>query len=187
DAGAVEQLRTLAREDATWHVPVCARVVRHYEKVGDRARTTRWTEQMDSSAALEARAHDRVCHDIVAGKLAPTTRLAPLIETLHAGCAADAAVARAWLVESKAPLEVAATARAATMRVDALILVGDPFDADQRPHDDDAISSRHRQALADLIEPNALPAVICFYTTEAPPAALRSTLERLPSGSAYVR
>ena len=187
DAGAVEPMRALARDDATWHVPVCARMIRYYEKIGDRARANRWAEQMENSAVLEARAHDRVCDDIIAGKHAPTTRPAVLIDTLRAGFAADPVVARAWLVESKVSLDVAATARAATMRADALILVIDPFDTDKQPNDDDAVRSRHREALADLIEPNVLPAVISFYTTEAVPAALQATLDRLPPSSAYVR
>jgi hypothetical protein len=71
--------------------------------------------------------------------------------------------------------------------VDALVLVVEPFDAAQQPDDDEIVKARHQQVLGDLIEPNALPVVIAFYSTEPLPTALRRALEQLPAGSAYVR
>jgi hypothetical protein len=133
------------------------------------------------------RAYAPVWDGLVAGEHAPTTRPAPLIEALRAGLAADPAVAKAWLVEGKAVLGAAEKARDVTLRVDALILVVDPFDAERQPDDDSIVQARHRQVLGDLIEPNALPVVIAFYSTEPLPTALRDALERLPAGSAYVR
>jgi len=57
----------------------------------------------------------------------------------------------------------------------------------QQPYDHDAVRSRQQRALAELIEPNALPVVMMFYATEPLPAALRGALEHLPAGSLYVR
>jgi hypothetical protein len=73
------------------------------------------------------------------------------------------------------------------LRADALILIVDPFDAMQEPHNVDVIRARHQQMLSDLIEPNALPVVISYYSTEPLPSALRDALEQLSAGSAYVR
>ena len=106
---------------------------------------------------------------------------------MRAGLAADPAVAKAWLVEAKAPLITTENTPVATLRADALILVVDPFDAMQQPHNVDVIKARHQQMLGDLIEPNTLPVVISFYSTEPLPSALRDALEQLPAGSAYVR
>lgn len=73
------------------------------------------------------------------------------------------------------------------LRADALVLVVDPFDAAQKPRDTDVISARYQQVLGDLIEPNALPLVIAFYSTEPLPAALQDALRRLPAECAYER
>jgi hypothetical protein len=180
-------MRTLAKEDASWRVPVYARLVRYHDRIGDRAGTRRWAGPLERAAELEMRAHASVCDGLAAGKHSPTTRPAPLIEALRAGLAADPAVAKAWLVECKAALVAAEKARGVTLRVDALILVVDPFDAIQQPDNGDVVKARHQQVLDDLIEPNALPVVIAFYSTEPLPAALRGALEQLPAGSAYVR
>ena len=187
DASAVETMRILAQEDASWRVPVCARLVRYHDRIGDRAGANRWAEQLERSGELEMRTIASVCNDLAAGKLQPTTRPAPLIETLRAGLAADPAVARAWLVEKQAPRAAAVKAHDVTVRVDALILVVDPFDAMQQACDSDAIRSRQQRALAELIEPNTLPVVMAFYSTEPLPSALGSALVQLPTGSAYVR
>ena len=90
-------------------------------------------------------------------------------------------------MEARAPLVTAENALVATLRADALILVADPFDARQQPYNVDIIRARHQLVLGDLIEPNALPVVISFYSTEPLPSALRDALEQLPAGSAYVR
>ena len=187
DAGAVETMRLLAQEDASWRVPVCTRLVRYHDRIGDRAGVNRWAEQLERSGELETRTHASACDDLAAGKLQPTTQPAPLIETLRAGLAADPAIARAWLVEGQALLATAGTTRGVTLRIDAQILVVDPFDAVQQPYDHDAVRSRQQRALAELIEPNALPVVMMFYATEPLPAALRGALEHLPAGSLYVR
>src|SRR5262245_19436608 len=69
------------------------------------------------------------------------------------------------------------SALVATLRADALILVVDPFDAMQQSYDVGAIRARHQQVLCDLIEPNALPVVISFYSAEPLPSALHDALE----------
>jgi len=111
-------------------------------------------------------AYASVCYGLEVGEHAPTTRPAPLIETLRAGLAADPVVAKAWLVEGKVPLDTTEQAQAVTLRVDALILIVDPFDADRQPDDEDVVRARHRQMLADLIEPNALPVVISLEAVD---------------------
>ena len=187
DASAVETMRALAREDASWRVPVYARIMQYYDRIGDRVGFDRWAGALARAGEPEMGAYASVCDDLDAGNHSPTTRPAPLIETLRAGLAADPVVAKAWLVECKAALVAAEKARAATLRVDALILVVDPFDAMQQPYDVAVVKARHQQVLGDLIEPNALPVVISFYSTEPLPTALRGALEQLPAGSAYVR
>jgi hypothetical protein len=187
DASAVETMRALAEQDASWRVPVCARLARYHDRIGDRAGANRWANQLERSSKLEMHAYTSVCDGLVSGEQYPTTHAAPLIETLRAGLATDSAVAKAWLVEAKAPLATAKWAHAATLRVDALILVIDPFDAMQQPYDADVVTARHQRVLGDLIEPNALPVVISFYTTEPLPTALQDALEQLPAGSAFVR
>ncbi len=187
DASAVETMRALAREDASWRVPVYARLVRYHDRIGDREGARRWAGALARAREPEMGAYASVCDDLDAGNHSPTTRPAPLIETLRAGLAADPVVAKAWLVDVKAPLDPAEKAGTVTLRVDALILVVDPFDATQQPYDVDVVKARHQQVLGDLIEPNALPVVISFYSTEPLPTALRGALEQLPAGSAYVR
>jgi Zn-dependent protease with chaperone function len=187
DASAVGTLRVLAEQDASWRVPVCALLARYHDRIGDRAGANRWANQLESSSKLAMHAYASVCDALVSGQQYPTTHAAPLIETLRAGLATDPAVAKAWLVEAKAPLATAKREHAATLRVDALILVIDPFDAMKQPYDADVVTARHQLALGDLIEPNALPVVISFYTTEPLPADLQDALEQLPAGSAYVR
>jgi hypothetical protein len=51
----------------------------------------------------------------------------------------------------------------------------------------DAIRAGHRQALADLIEPNALPIVMSFYSTETLPPVIQAALNNLPIRSTYER
>jgi Zn-dependent protease with chaperone function len=187
DASAVDTMRALAEQDASWRVPVCGRLARYHDRIGDRAGANSWANQLESSSKFAMHAYASVCDDLLSGKQYPTKHPAPLIETLRAGLATDSAVAKAWLVEAKAPLATTKRAHAATLRVDALILVIDPFDARQQPYDADVVTARHQQVLGDLIEPNALPVVISFYTTEPLPAALQDALEQLPAGSAYFR
>src|SRR5262249_15487093 len=50
DAGAVETLRMLPRTDASWRVPVYARLMRHHERSGDRARANGWANQLDPAS-----------------------------------------------------------------------------------------------------------------------------------------
>ena len=187
DASAVEIMRALAREDASWRVPVYTRIMQYYDRIGDRVGSDRWAGALGRANAPEMYAYASVCDGLEAGECFPTTRPAPLIETLHAGFAADPMVAKAWLVGAKAPLIAAEQARVVTLQVDALILVVDPLDAMQQPYDVAFVRARHQQALGDLIEPNALPVAISFYSTEPLPAALQGALEQLPAGSAYVR
>ena len=182
DASAVDSLVALAKADASWRVPVCERLVRYYRRIDDRPGENRWTDQLHHVGEAAARSYAEICDNLDAGKIAPTSRPAPLIETLHAGFAADPRVARAWLVEGTAE-----TARGGTRRADALILVLDPFDDMQQPYDTGVVEDRHRQTLDSLIEPNGLPVVISFYSTERLPPDLHAALEKLPAGSAYVR
>ena len=187
DASAVETMRALAREDASWRVPVYARIMQYHDRIGDRVGFDRWSGALARAGEPEIGAYASVCDDLDAGNHSPTTRPAPLIETLRAGLAADPVVAKAWLVECKAALVAAGEARGAPLRVDALILVVDPLNAMQQPYDVDVVKARHRRVLGDLIEPNALSVVISFYSTEPLPTALRGALDQLPAGSAYVR
>jgi Zn-dependent protease with chaperone function len=187
DASAVKILSALAKEDARWRVPAFERLARHCDATGDRAGVRRWARGLEMALESVSRAEASVYGDVAAGKLAPAARPAPFIATVHAGLAAEPAIARAWLVEGTAPLAGTQTARPATLRTDALIVVVDPFDAMRRPCDVDAVKGRQQQVLARLIEPDALAVVISFYTTEPLPAALSAALEKHPRGSAYRR
>ena len=73
------------------------------------------------------------------------------------------------------------------MRVDALVLVIDPFDRNQNPYDADAVSYRHQNCLSDLVEPNTLPIVVRFYSTEPVSKELVASLAKLPETSTYIR
>ena len=187
DAIAVETMRALAREDASWRVPVYAGLMQYYNSIGDRVGFDRWAGALGRAGEPTMYAYASVYDGLFAGEYSPTTRPAPLIETLRAGLAADPLVAKAWLVGAKAPLIAAEQARSVTLQVDALILVVDPLDAMQQPYDVAVVRARHQQVLSDLIEPNALPVAISFYSTEPLPTALRGALEQLPAGSDYVR
>ena len=96
--------------------------------------------------------------------------------TLFAALATDPAVAKAWLIAGNAPLATATNPRAAILRVDALVLVIDPFDKNQSPHDAEAVSNRYQDMLSGLVEPNTLPVVVRFYSTEPLPRELAATL-----------
>jgi hypothetical protein len=161
--------------------------MQYHNSIGDRVGFDRWAGALGRASTPAMNAYASVCDGLEAGEHAPTTRPAPFIETLRAGLAADPVVAKAWLVEGKVPLDTTEQAHAVSLRVDALILIVDPFDAERQPDDETIVQARHRQVLGDLIEPNALPVVISFYSTEPLPTALRDALERLPAGSAYVR
>ncbi len=187
DPGAVKTLTALAKADARWRAPVFARLAGYCDAAGDRAGANRWARGLEIARELTVRAHASICGDLAAGKLSPTTRPARFIATVHAGLAAEPAVARAWLVEGKAPLAGTQAAGTVTLPADALILVVDPFDAKQQPCDVDAIKDRQREVLADLIERNALPVVTSFYTTEPLPTALSAALEQHSLGSVYRR
>jgi Zn-dependent protease with chaperone function len=187
DASAVEPLRQLARADASWRVPVYSRLVRYHERIGDRAGARNWGGALERAGEPEMHAYATVCAGLATGQHYPTTRPASFIEALHAGLAADPAVAKAWLVECRAALAAPENTHSVTLRVDALILVVDPFDVVQQHNDIANVKARHQQELGDLIEPNALPVVIAFYSTEPLPPALQGALEQLPAGSAYVR
>jgi Zn-dependent protease with chaperone function len=187
DASAVETMRALAREDASWRVPAYAQIMQYYNSIGDRVGFDRWAGALERAGEPTMHAYASVYDGLVAGEYSPTTRPAPLIETLRAGLAADPFVAKAWLVETKVPLVTAEQARGVTLRADALILVVNPLDDMQQPYDVGIVRARHQQVLGDLIEPNALPVAISFYSTEPLPAALQGALEQLPAGSAYVR
>jgi hypothetical protein len=185
DASAVETMRALAKEDASWRVPAYARLMRYCDGVGDRAGVRRWASLLERAGEPEAYAYASVCRGLGSGEYSPTTRPAPFIESLRAGFAADPAIAKAWLVEGRAPLVAAEKGLVATLRADALILVVDPFNAMQQPNNVAVVKARHQQVLSDLVEPNALPVVIAFYATEPLPPALQGALEQLPA--AYVR
>ncbi|EJN08856.1 Zn-dependent protease with chaperone function [Bradyrhizobium sp. YR681] len=187
DGSAVEAMRLIAKEDASWCMPAYARLIRYLERTGDRAAAHRWARLLESAGESEMRAYELVCSGLVSVGPSPTTRPAPLIEVLRAALAADPAVARAWLAESNAPLTMAGKTPGATLRADALILIIDPFDAMQRPYDVDAIKARHQQVLSGLIEPNALAVVISFYSTEPLPSALHDALEQFPRSCVHVR
>jgi hypothetical protein len=75
----------------------------------------------------------------------------------------------------------------AILHVGALVLVIDPFDKNQNSYDADAVSERHQEMLFDLVEPNTLPVVVRFYSTEPLPSELVATLAKLPETSTYIR
>lgn len=187
DASAVETMRAIAKEDASWRVPAYVRLARYHQRIGDRAGARRWAGALGRSREPEMRAHASLRDSLAAGEYAPTTRPAPLVDALRAGLAAEPAVAKAWLVEGSVSLVAAEQTPGLALRADALVLVVDPFDAAQKPRDTDVISARYQQVLGDLIEPNALPLVIAFYSTEPLPAALQDALRRLPAECAYER
>jgi Zn-dependent protease with chaperone function len=187
DASAVETLRALAREDATWRVPAYGVLVRYHDRIGDRVGADNWAGALERAGAVTMFSYASVCDGLEVGELSPTTRPAPLIEILRAGLAADPLVAKAWLVETKAPLIAPGQANILTLRADALILFVDPLDDMQQPYDVAIVRARHQRVLGELIEPNALPVVISFYSTEPLQESLRNALERLPAASAYVR
>jgi len=185
DAGAVEVLSALAQDDAIWREPVCHRLANYFAETGDRDRAGRWAEQLKVEDDRMQQAYASVCDRIAAGRLAQSSRPQPFVETLRAGLAADPAIAKAWLLEGQARL---ATAKSAVdLPVDALVIVVDPFDAEQRPYYADAVLARQQQVLADLIGSGALAVVVSYYSTEPLPAALRTTLEQQPSSSIYIR
>jgi Zn-dependent protease with chaperone function len=187
DGSAVEAMRALAKENASWRVPAYARLLRYHDRIGDRAGVRRWTALLESAGQNEIRAYARACDALAAGQQSPTTRPAPFVDALRAGFSADPVVAKAWLAEAAVPLVTSAKVRTVTLRADVLILVLDAFDAGQEPYDADVVRSHHQQALGDLIEPNTLPVVLSFYTTEALPPALQEALDKLPAACIYVR
>jgi membrane protein implicated in regulation of membrane protease activity len=185
DAAAVEILSGLAKDDLLWREPVCDRLAHHFKKIGDRPSAHRWAEQLKTEIERLNRAYASVCDRIAAGKLSPTSRPQPFVETLRAGLDADPAIAKAWLLEGQAQLATAKSA--ADLPVDALVLVVDPFDAQQKPTYADAVQARQQEVLTGLIGPGALAVVVSYYSTEPLPPALRTVLEHQPSGGIYPR
>ena len=187
DTTAADRLKVIAATDASYRVPVCMRLVRYFRRQCDNHSAEKWANQLETSGRELARAHDSVAMGIRSGKAWPTRRPPPFSVTLFAGLATDPSVAKAWLIEGNAPLATATSPRAAILHVDALVLVIDPFDKDQNPYDADAVSNQHQCILSDLVEPNTLPVVVCFYSTEPLPGELAATLAKLPDTSAYIR
>jgi hypothetical protein len=185
DTDAVEMLTRLAKDRPAWREPVCARLVRYYERTDDRARASRWAEQLKTELARTARAVEAVGDRIRAGELSATSRPQPFVDTLRAGLAGEPAIAKAWLLEGEGQL--AGKTTTVTLPVDAMVLVVDPLDARQKRHDADAIKARQHQILGDLIGAGALPVVVSFYSTEPLPPALQAMLGQHPSSKIYVR
>jgi hypothetical protein len=187
DRTAIERLKTIAEVDASFRVPVCIRLARYFRTQGDVASAEKWENQLDTSGAELARAYDAVATEIDAGRAVATSRPPAFSLTLFAGLATDPAVAKAWLLEGTAPLATRHRSHAATLRVDALVLLIDPFDKNQQPYDVDAVCDRHRDCLGMLIEANGLPIVLSFFTTEPAPAELAAELAKLPPTATYER
>jgi hypothetical protein len=187
DTTGADRLKVIAAADASYRVPVCTRLVRHFRRQGDNRAAEKWANQLESSGRGLARAHDSVTRGICSGKAWPTRRPPPFSMTLFAGLATDPAVAKAWLIAGNAPLATATNPQAAILHVDALVLVIDPFDKNQNPYDADAVSNRYQDMLFDLAEPNTLPVVVRFYSTESLPSELAATLAKLPETSTYIR
>jgi Zn-dependent protease with chaperone function len=187
DTTAADRLKVIAAADASYRVPVCTRLVRHFRRQGDYRAAEKWANQLETSGRELARAHDSVTSGICSGKAWPTRRPPPFSMTLFAALATAPSVAKAWLIAGNAPLATATSPRAAILHVDALVLVIDPFDKNQSPYDADAVSNHHQDMLSDLVEPNTLPVVVRFYSTEPLPSELAATLAKLPETSAYIR
>jgi Zn-dependent protease with chaperone function len=187
DTTAADRLKVIAVADASYRVPVCTRLVRHFRRQGDNRDAEKWANQLESSGRELARAHDSVIAGICSGKAWPTRRPPSFSMTLFAGLVTDPAVAKAWLIAGNAPLATATNPQAAILHVDALVLVIDPFDKNQISYDADAISDRYQEILFDLVEPNTLPVVVRFYSTESLPSELAATLAKLPETSTYIR
>jgi len=184
---AIDRLKTIAEADATYRVPVCIQLIRSLRTQGDVVSAEKWENQLDTSSVQLARAYDAFAEEIYAGNAVATSRPSAFGLTLLAGLATDEAVAKAWLLEGTAPLATANRPRAATLRVDALVLLIDPFDKNKQPYDIDAVRNRHSACLGDLIEPNALPMVLSFFTTEPMPAELAAQLAKVPPTATYTR
>jgi len=187
DTTAIDRLKTIAGADATYRVPVCIQLVRYFREQGDSTSAEKWENQLDTSGGELARAYDTAATEICAGKAVVTNRPSAFGMTLFAGLATDPAVAKAWLLEGTAPLATRSSSHAATLRVDALVLLIDPFDKNQQSYDMDAVCDRHRDCLGMLIEANALPIVLSFFTTEPLPAELAAELAKLPPTATYER
>lgn len=187
DRTAIDRLKTIAEADATYRVPVCIRLIRYLRAQGDSISAEKWENQLGTSGTHLARAYDAFAEEIYAGKAVATSRPSAFGVTLFAGLATDPAVAKAWLLEGTAPLATANRSHAATLRVDALVLLIDPFDQSQQPYDMDAVCNRHCGCLGDLIEPNALPIVLSFFTTEPMPAEVAAQLAKVPPTAIYTR
>src|SRR5215510_6008359 len=187
DGSAIERLKTIAEVDATYRVPVCIQLVRYFRKQNDRISAEKWENQLDTSGAALARAFDAVATEIELGMAIATSRPRAFGAALFAGLATDPAVAKAWLIEATTPLATKTRSHAATLRIDALVLLVDPFDKSQQAYDIDAVRKRHRGCLGMLIEPNALPIVLSFFTTEKLPAQLMAELAKLPPTATYQR
>jgi len=187
DTTAADRLKVIAAADASYRVPVCTRLVRHFHRQGDNRDAEKWANQLETSGRELARAHDSVISGVCSGKAWPTRRPPSFSMTLFAGLGTEPAVAKAWLIAGNAPLATATNPQAAILHVDALVLVIDPFDKNQNPYDADAVSNRHQDMLSDLVEPNTLPVVVRFYSTEALPSELAVTLAKLPETSTYIR
>ena len=187
DSTAIERLKTIAEADASYRVPVCIRLVRYLREHGDSISAEKWETQLDTSGAELARAYGAVDQEISAGKTVATSRPPAFRMALFAGLATDPAIAKAWLLETTAPLATRKKLHAVTLRVDALVLLIDPFDQNQQPYDIDALRDRYRGCLGNLIEPNALPIVFSFFTTEPLPAELAAQLAKFPPTATYTR
>jgi hypothetical protein len=187
DAGAVKTLIALAREDQRWRLKIFPRLVLYCEATGDGAGASRWARGLEMAKEAGRRAWMSMHDDLAAGRLAPTTRAAPVIATVHAALAAEPAIAKAWLLEGKVRLAGTRTARAQVQRADALILAVDPLDARQKPRDIHAMMERQRDVLDGLIEPDALPVVMAHYTTETLQQTQSAALAKVPPGCVYLR
>jgi Zn-dependent protease with chaperone function len=187
DAAGVDTMTGTATADASFQVPACVRLARFYERRKDRTNVERWTAQLEASGKRLEQTVNAVSDHVFAGNVLASSRPTEIAACLRAGLAADSAVAKAYFLESKAPLASNKKHVAATVRVDICVLIIDPFDDQQRAYDVDAIRAGHRQTLADLIEPNALPIVTSFYSTETLPPILQAVLDKMLSQSTYER
>jgi Zn-dependent protease with chaperone function len=61
DASAVETMRALAKEDASWRAPAYARLLSYHNRIGDRAGVHRWATLLERAGEPEMRAYASVC------------------------------------------------------------------------------------------------------------------------------
>ena len=179
-------IMAVADADPRFRVPAYERLARYCRRRDDLAGEEQWLARLEAAGARRQRAFEMAFAALEGGRMAASGRPVHVHACLARACEADPVITAAWLLGGGVALATAKTPHAATLEVDALVLVVEPFhcavatDVQAKRRDFAAV-------LADLTPVEAEALVVCYYATEPLPAPLAAVVASLPAHCSWRR